>query len=210
MRGYVVIVVSAIFVTMGWIAIFAQGEEVQLRSVEYSALSTVTTTSVFLSPTEAAVDIYTELQPPPEVVSNFDEADRVGNYIAGETIPVPPAPGLQGKPFAPEGLSEVEQVEFYRVQWDLPEYFGCKSWMIGWKESNCRNDVSSWCCHGIWQLWVDLHLKDHRLAPRYAECGITAISDVLGNEPIKMQRNACGAKAVLDISGCGAWDTCPF
>lgn len=143
----------------------------------------------------------------------FVEAERLKNLIPGETLPLPPEPaptGIQGKPLAPEGMSGVEEMEFYRIQWDLPEYFGCERWMIGWKESNCRNTVSSYCCHGYWQLYVSLHLKDHRLGPRYVECGITSIADVLGPEPIKKQRNACGAKAVFDISGCGAWDTCPF
>lgn len=145
--------------------------------------------------------------------TTFVPSDRLMEFTPDDTLPLPPDPstlGLQGLPFAPEGLSGCEEMEFYRIQRGLPAYFGAERWQMGWKESNCRNNVSSFCCHGYWQLYVSLHLKDHRLAPLYKECGISSVSDVLGNEPIQKQKNACGAAAVLSVSGCQAWDTCPF
>ena len=92
---------------------------------------------------------------------------------------------------------------------ELPERFD----RVGFLESSCRNDVSSFCCHGYWQLYVTLHLQDHRLAPLYAACEIRSIASVLGDDddtPLelarKKQRNACGAAAVYAVSGGGAWD----
>ncbi len=120
------------------------------------------------------------------------------------TLPPPPSvpSGLNGLPFAPAGLEGCDEMEWYRRQAGLVDHFDG----LGFRESSCRNDVSSFCCHGYWQLYVTLHLRDHRLAPRYARCGITGVADVLGPEPIEKQRNACGAAAVYAVSGGGAWD----
>lgn len=127
-------------------------------------------------------------------------AVRGSMFQATDTLPpLPPPTGLHGKPFAPAGLDRCDELQFYRKQWGLPDNFD----RIGFKESSCRNDVSSWCCHGFFQL--------HRLwipTDGFQACGITKISDMLGNEPIKKQRNACGAAFVLREQGCRAWVTC--
>jgi hypothetical protein len=78
---------------------------------------------------------------------------------------------------------------------------------IGYRESRClnRDDVRTWCCHGWWQLYINLHLQDHRLAPRYAACGITSPDDVNSNTPQDKYRQACAARALYDVQGLNAW-----
>jgi len=145
--------------------------------------------------------------------TTFVPSDRLMEFTPDDTLPLPPDAstlGRQGLPFAPVELFGCEETECSRIQRGLPAYFGAAHRQMGRKSSNSGNDVSSYCCHGYWQLYVSLHLKDHRLAPLYAECGISSVSDILGVEPLKKQKNACGAAAVLSVSGCEAWDTCPF
>jgi len=114
--------------------------------------------------------------------------------LAFQLVP-PPPPG-------PYGLTGCEEMRWYRVNAGLPSRFDA----LGWRESNCRNEdgVRTFCCHGYWQLYVSLHLRDPRLAPRYAACGITSHYDVNSDTHIDKLRQACGAKAVYDITP-GAW-----
>jgi hypothetical protein len=95
-------------------------------------------------------------------------------------------------------------MEFYRIQWGLPEFFGGEKWMIGWGESNCRNEVyNGICCYGYWQI--------HELYwDNVPECEVYSINDLYGFTPLSKQKNACVAKHVFDVSGCNAWTTCPF
>lgn len=116
--------------------------------------------------------------------------------------PVPSQAGLHGLPFAPDDLTGCSEMMWYAYQFGLPARFEG----VGFRESSCRNDVNTYCCYGYWQLYVSLHLRDHRLAPMYAECNITSIEDIFGNEPIKKQRQACGAAAVYQVQGGSAWD----
>ena len=73
--------------------------------------------------------------------------------------------GLWDLPYAPDGLSNCDEMNWYRVQWGLPDRFAA----LGWRESNCRNEdsVRTFCCHGYWQLYVSLHLSDWRLILPY-------------------------------------------
>lgn len=112
--------------------------------------------------------------------------------------------GLHGQPFAPEGLSDCDEMMFYAAQWGLPERFRA----LGWRESNCRNEdvVRTFCCHGYWQLYVSLFQRDHRTGPRLRdECGVFSADDVNSDQPLDKQRQACGARVVLDIQGIDAW-----
>lgn len=111
--------------------------------------------------------------------------------------------GLHGRPFAPEGLEPCDEMWFYMAQWGLPERFRG----IGYRESNCRNDVTSrpGCCHGYLQLWVTLHLKDHRMAPGYAACEVDEVSDIKGNDPYTKQRHMCAAAVLYDVMGTSPW-----
>ena len=125
--------------------------------------------------------------------------------VAVGTPPVPTAPvGLHGLPFAPDGLDPCADMEFYRVQAGLPDRFQA----LGYRESRClnRDDVRTWCCWGHYQLWVDLHLRDHRAGPVFRDhCAIYSYDDVNSNTPLDKQRQACGAKALFDIVGYQAW-----
>lgn len=150
----------------------------------------------------------------PKTWSTFDLTDgasasapatRVGNAS--------PASGVGGLPFAPEGLSGCAEMEFYRVQWGLPEQFGDmpqagpRSQMgYGWRESNCRNDVVSWtgCCVG----YLQIHTGNFT-APGYrsgiAACEVSKRSDILGNAPLQKQKQMCVAKVLYDVSGLSPW-----
>jgi hypothetical protein len=125
-----------------------------------------------------------------------EAADRIG--VVAEL-------GLWMQPYAPEGLSDCDEMTFYRVQWGLPERFD----RLGWRESNCRNEdvVRTFCCHGYWQLYVSLHLRDHRLVDRYHECGVYSLEDVNSDVPIEKQRQACAAAVLFDVIGYSAWST---
>lgn len=129
--------------------------------------------------------------------------------------PEPPAPvGIWGQPFAPEGLSDCDEMNFYRLQWGLPDQFsdqprsGSRSkWGYGWRESNCRNEegVRTYCCYGYWQLYFNQHMEDHRMGPRYAACEIDEISDYNGDEPLDKQKQACAAAALYEVDGLSPW-----
>jgi hypothetical protein len=105
--------------------------------------------------------------------------------------------------YAPEGLSDCDEMNWYRVKVGLPDAFSG----IGWRESNCRNEdgVKTFCCHGYWQLFTSLHLKDHRLAPRMAACGVSSHQDLNSDTPEDKLRQACAAKAAYDVSGTDPW-----
>lgn len=125
----------------------------------------------------------------------------------------PPAPheqtlvfggGLQARPFAPAGLSDCEEMSFYRQQWGLPAAFDS----LGWRESGCRNEdnVRTACCVGYWQLYVSTFVRDYRAAPRLAdECAVYGSGDVNSDTPVDKQRQACAAAVVYSIQGFGAW-----
>lgn len=115
--------------------------------------------------------------------------------------PPPPPSGLSGLPFAPPGLDDCGQARFYRVQAGLPDVFD----RLAWRESNCRNDVRTYCCYGIWQLYFTQHLADARMRPRYALCGIDSVSDYYGNDPSQKQKQACATKALYDVVGLSPW-----
>lgn len=125
----------------------------------------------------------------------------------------PPAPiqeppsnvGLWGQPFAPEGLDDCAEMTFYRIQWGLPERFD----RLGWRESNCRNEtaVRTSCCHGYWQMYTSMHLRDHRLAPKMAVCEVASSNDLNSDDPREKQRQACAAKALYDTVGFTPWST---
>lgn len=127
-----------------------------------------------------------------------------GTTVQIETLPTPlPNVGIHDLPFAPEGLSNCDEMTFYRVQAGLPARFDA----LGWRESNCRQElgVHTSCCWGYLQLNISLHLRDHRLVDRYHDCGIFSRQDADGPEPIEKQRHMCAAKALYDLLGFQPW-----
>src|SRR6187399_3075108 len=127
-----------------------------------------------------------------------------GLMIQLEPPPTPPPPETTNPPQygAPSGLSDCDEMRWYRINAGLPSRFDA----IGWRESNCRNEdgVRTYCCYGYWQLYVSIHLRDPRLGPRYRACGVNSADDVNSDTVADKLRQACAAKAVYDIQP-GAW-----
>ena len=117
--------------------------------------------------------------------------------VAEEVAPPPPA--------APAGLDDCAEMSWYRQRAGLPARFD----QLGWRESNCRNEdgVRTSCCYGWWQLNVGLHLRDHRLAGRYHDCGVWSAADVNSDTPGDKLRQACATRALFDVVGYSAWAT---
>jgi len=105
--------------------------------------------------------------------------------------------------YAPPGLSNCDEMHWYRVDAGLPARFDS----LGWRESNCRNEegVHTFCCYGYWQMWTSLHMKDSRLAPRMRACGVSSRYDLDSDTPGDKKRQACAAKALYDLEGLAPW-----
>ena len=105
--------------------------------------------------------------------------------------------------YAPEELTGCYEMIWYRMSVGLPDIFD----KIGYRESRCINDdeVRTSCCHGYWQMSTTLHLRDHRLAPQMAACGVTSFEDLNSNTPEDKRRQACAAKALYDLDGTYPW-----
>jgi hypothetical protein len=126
--------------------------------------------------------------------------------VRGKQVQVnlpPPPPTTVPSPYAPEGLSDCDEMNWYREAVGLPDAFS----RIGWRESNCRNEeiVRTFCCHGWWQMYTSYHLKDHRLGPRMEECGVRSYEDLNSNNPQDKLRQACAAFALWEIDGTYPW-----
>lgn len=136
-------------------------------------------------------------------VDNLRPADRIASLVETTTTAAYIPVGLWNQPFAPEGLSDCDEFNFYRVQWGLPERFN----KLAWRESNCRNEdgVKTYCCHGYLQLYVSYQIKDHRVVDRYHECGVYSHEDLNSDTPIEKQRQLCAASVLYDIEGFSPW-----
>lgn len=159
-------------------------------------------------PAQAEVPVTTTSAPPTTIVPiQLDRpavATKPAVRITLPTTTVPAQPlGLQGLPFAPVGLDACSEMGFYRQQWGLPPVFD----QLGYRESRClnRDDVKTFCCHGYWQLYTSLHLRDHRLAPKLAACEVRSHHDLNSDDPLEKQKQACAARALYDVVGLEAW-----
>ena len=125
----------------------------------------------------------------------YARAERLERYQATPTLPPPTTLSAFADACA--------EMEWYFDLVGLPERFD----LIGYRESRClnRDDVRTSCCHGWLQLWVELHLRDHRLAPRYAACGVDGFDDVNSDTHEDKLRHVCAAKALYDVVGLDAW-----
>jgi len=139
----------------------------------------------------------TNLDLPPEIDAAAVATTTAERIDPPETVP----PSTEQSP--PSFASDCDEMSYYRAAVGLPARFD----QIGWRESNCRNEdgVHTSCCYGWWQLNVALHLRDHRLAPKYAACGVDSYQDVNSDTPGDKLRQACAAKALYDVVGLSAW-----
>jgi hypothetical protein len=122
-------------------------------------------------------------------------------YNAEQVTPTDPPPPPSNE--APTGLSNCDEMSWYRQRAGLPARFDS----LGWRESNCRNEdgVHTGCCVGYWQLWVSLHLSDASLAPGYHACGVYSRYDVNSDTPGDKWRQACATKVLYDHEGMSPW-----
>lgn len=129
-------------------------------------------------------------------------------------LPTSNPEGLRGMPFAPEGLSGCDEMNFYRVQAGLPDQFsdqprtGPKSqWGYGWRESNCRNDVGNACCGGYLGLFISSHVSPMSAYRPFVleHCESSRMGDVRGTSPLSKQKQMCVARVLYDISGLSPW-----
>ena len=147
----------------------------------------------------------TQLDLPPEGIVTTAEAtvtaERGTQVQVTDTAPEPVPTGINGLPFAPPGLSNCDEMEFYARQFGLPAAFD----RIGWRESNCRNEdgVHTSCCWGYWQLHR-MHFANH---PSIfgGRCDAWSVNDVNSDTPLDKQRQACSAKQLYDMVGMSAW-----
>lgn len=112
--------------------------------------------------------------------------------------PPPPAVVVQ---YAPDGLDDCDEMNWYRIDAGLPERFSG----IGWRESNCRNEdaVRTSCCHGYWQMHM-MHFNGSGVIYG-VYCGAYSYHDVNSDTPEDKKRQACAAKALHDEVGISAW-----
>lgn len=141
----------------------------------------------------------------PATLATLRSAGRIGNATqVTPTVPPPPT-GIQGRPFAPAGLSDCDEMTFYREQWNLPAAFDA----LGWRESNCRNEesVHTFCCWGYWQHYISSHLSRQSAyrARIIGECQVTRREDIDSDVPLDKQRQACVTAVVYQISGYSPW-----
>lgn len=137
---------------------------------------------------------------PPEI--DAATATQPAVRLDPQPPPVEVAPAPPPGPPAGGGCAEVT---WYRQAAGLPARFD----QLAWRESNCRNEegVHTGCCWGWWQLNVALHLRDHRLADRYHDCGVWSRTDLDSDTAADKMRQACAAKALYDVVGYSAWST---
>jgi len=150
----------------------------------------------------------------PDGIAGPITMDALKEAIRVDPPKIPPetSSGLRGMPFAPEGYSGCDEMNFYRVQAGLPSQFSDQprsgprsNWGYGWRESNCRNDVANACCHGYWQAHEGNWSGTSYAAFFRSHCDAQSASDVFGNSALNKQRQACVTKVMYDISGLQPW-----
>lgn len=166
-----------------------------------AAPATTSTTSTTSPPTS------TTSTAPALVATDPAPAVRGTAFQATDTLPPPPSSiptGIDGLPFAPPGLDACDRAVFYAAQFGLDQvsWRGMSVESVIWRESNCRNDVSTWCCYGYFQVYADIWVGSESRR----ECGVTSLWDYYAATPEARQRSACMARIVYDQQGPCAWD----
>lgn len=156
----------------------------------------------------AAVDTTTIIEPPSSTafITPYLPPPLSTTPAARASPPIqvtePPAPvGINGLPFAPDGLDGCDTFTFYRIQWGLPATFD----RLGWRESRCTNTPISrtGCCVGALQLH-EIIFRDHRMLEPLAACDATW-ANVRGDTGDAWQRQMCAARALFDVAGYRPW-----
>lgn len=156
---------------------------------------------------------------PPATVGNVgilpptfatEPADRGTSSVVVEVGP-PPVPtddcenpaGLYCQPFAPAGLDNCAEMNWWRVQAGVPARWGDeprtgpkRQQGIGWRESNCTNTansrLSAGCCFGYWQVASsNITAPGYAAAGVFSNCGVTSKWDYWGDAPLQKQKGAC-------------------
>lgn len=167
-----------------------------------------TTTTTIAPPTTTTVPMLTEVIDP--ATHDVEAAVRMA----------PPGPpcenplGLYCLPFAPEGLDLCSEMNWYRVQWGIPDRWGDQPRNVaklyqgrGWRESNCEpwanSHASPGCCFGWWQV-----ASSNITAYGYANAGVFSNCEVFTKRdywsekglvtPLMKQKQACITKALID------------
>lgn len=138
----------------------------------------------------------------------------IGGYEPAVRTSPPPAPPITLPPNLPV-IDDIPQpqetlpadlcanAQALRVSQGLPARFDA----LAYRESRCQNNVRTYCCYGIYQIYWSLITRDHRMQESIAACGASTLSDIYGETPEKRRANTCVAKALFDVSGYGAWAT---
>lgn len=136
-------------------------------------------------------------EPATPAISGYQTAVRVNP-------PPQPDPAPQAAPLYEEESPPADlcaSAHAMRAEVGLPVRFDA----LSWRESNCRNDVRTFCCYGIYQLYWSVISKDHRMGLRIAACGVDSLSDIYGETMVKRRANTCVAKALYDVAGYSPW-----
>lgn len=106
---------------------------------------------------------------------------------------------------APSGGDACAEMSGYRQAAGLPEQFDA----IGYRESRCRNDVTSstGCCFGWLQNFLSSHLSNQSAYRDRIinECGVTKVADIRGNSDAQKRGQMCVTFVVYSISGLAPW-----
>jgi len=149
------------------------------------AIACVITNTVWLSPAMATT-LNTRIETAAD--SQLDPAVRLN----------PPVEQLN-----PQRLTGCDEMKWYREYVGLPAVFDG----LGWRESNCKNNVRTYCCYGYWQEYIGLWLstKSSYRDALINVCGISGVSDIYGLSDKSKLGQACAAKVVYDISKLAPW-----
>lgn len=130
--------------------------------------------------------------------SQLQPAERIIPPL--QITPVMPAPPSE---LNPDRLTGCAEMEWYINHVGLPSVFSS----LGWRESNCRNDVRTFCCYGWWQEYINLWLsnKSSYRDGLINDCGISGVDSIFGTSDSQKLASACAAKVVYEISGLTPW-----
>jgi hypothetical protein len=115
----------------------------------------------------------------------------------------PPAPIIPAADSPAPAGDLCAEMSAYRQAAGLPDVFDA----IGYRESRCRNTVTSstGCCFG----WLQLYLASSMRAPGYRDgvqaCGVNSVDDIRGDSDAAKRGQMCVAKVMFDVSGLGPW-----